>query len=254
MSRQRQRGKGAWIWGRRVVTETLEAGRWPILELLLADRRDDRLSSAHKLAEELGVPVSVVADELLEERCSSDLHHGFAARVGDYPYAEAETVLAKARASPLYVLLDGIQDPYNFGAIVRSAEVLGVDGVFISGARQAPVTGHVARASAGAVNHVNIVRVDNLVEMVMGLRRSGVRVLAADRESFEPPWACRLAGAVALVVGNEGHGVGADVIDVCDGQVGIPQRGSVESLNAAVAVGILLYEADRQRREVADDG
>ena len=174
------------------------------------------------------------------------------ARVGEYPFGSLEEMLEDAGSLPLWLLLDAVQDPHNLGAILRSAEILGVDGVVVSG-DHAAINGHVARSSAGAVNHVRIARAENLVGLVMRLRRDGVAVLAATAEESVAARACDLSGPVALVVGNDCYGVAADELDVCDGRIGIEQSGRIESLNAAVAAAVLLYEVDRQRRD-AEDG
>lgn len=260
MVRRSRRGKantgdggnrpGAWVWGRRAVFETLRAGRWPIRDLWLSDRIEEaELAEVKKMAQAWDVDVVVAPAESLAERCHSREHQGFLARVGEFPYEDPDRLLAEDREeSALFLLLDSVQDPFNLGAIIRSAEVFGAGAVFVSGDRQAPVTGHVARSSAGAINHVRVARTVNLVTLVMQLREAGVQVLCAAAENARPAREYDLAAPVAIVLGNEGHGVGIDVMDLCDGRIGIEQRGNIESLNAAVAAGVLLYETDRQRR------
>lgn len=263
MVRRSRRGKanggdganrpGAWVWGRRAVFETLRAGRWPIRDLWLADRIDEpEVIEVQKLVRAWDVEVVIEPAESLAERCQNRDHQGFLARVGEFPYEEPEQLLTGSgvdgEGSALFLLLDSVQDPFNLGAIIRSAEVFGVSGVFVSGDHQAPVTGHVARSSAGAINHVRVARAENLVTLVMQLRRAKVQVLGAAADGARPAREYDLAGPVAIVLGNEGYGVGGDVMDICDDRIGIEQRGNVESLNAAVAAGVLLYETDRQRR------
>ncbi len=241
---------GDWIWGRRVVVETLRAGRWPIRDLWLADRVEvGEVAEVKRLAEPLGIDVQIAGSDALRQRCHTSEHQGYLARVGLFPFENLETLMETSSTSSLWLLLDSVQDPHNLGGILRAAEVFGVDGVVVSGRNHAPVNGHVARSSAGAVNHVRIARSDNLVSLVMQLRRQGVKVVAA---MADDPVAARtqdLVGSTALVVGNEGHGVEDDVLAVCDGKIGIEQAGHTESLNVAVATGVLLYEVDRQRRE-----
>jgi len=243
---------GEWIWGRRVVLETLRAGRWPIRDLWLSERVEAEVGDEVRgLSAELGVEVQPADAEAIRARCHTDQHQGMLARVGEFPFRGLEELLEAAGDRPLWLLLDAVQDPHNLGAILRSAEILGVDGVVVSG-DHAPINGHVARSSAGAANHVCIARSDNLVGLVMRLRRDGVAVLASSALVSEPARSCDLSGPLALVVGNEGHGVAEDVLEVCDGRIGIEQSGRTESLNVAVATGVLLYEVDRQRRDAGD--
>lgn len=239
-----------WIWGRRVVVETLRAGRWPIRDLWLADRVEAaEIEEVKRLAEPLGLDVQIADGDALRQRCHTSEHQGYLARVGPFPFEDLETLLESAQAPALWLLLDSVQDPHNLGGILRAAEIFAVDGVIVSGHNHAPINGHVARSSAGAANHVRIARSDNLVTLVMRLRQQGVRVVAAMTDGPVAARAQDLARPTALVVGNEGHGVEDDVLAVCDGKIGIEQSGRTESLNAAVAAGVLLYEVDRQRRE-----
>jgi 23S rRNA (guanosine2251-2'-O)-methyltransferase len=203
-----------------------------------------------RLARGQGVDVQQVDTESIRARCHTDQHQGVLARVGEFPFWSLESMFLEARVPPLWLLLDSVQDPHNLGAILRSAEILGVDGVVVSG-DHASISGHVARSSAGAAAHVRLAQSENLVALVMQLRREGVTVMAATSEGSLAARNCDLSGPMALVVGNEGHGVAEDVQEVCDGRIGIEQSGRIESLNAAVAAGVLLYEVDRQRREAA---
>jgi 23S rRNA (guanosine2251-2'-O)-methyltransferase len=243
---------GDWIWGRRVVLETLRAGRWPIRDLWISEGVDaDVADEVRRLAAGLGVEVQQADAGAIRARCHTDQHQGVLARVGEYSFRSLESLLEEAADPPLWLLLDAVQDPHNLGAILRSAEVLGVDGVVVSG-DHAPISGHVARSSAGAANHVRLARSENPVALIMRLRREEVTVLAASSEESPAARGCDLAGPLALVVGNEGHGVAEDLLAVCDGRIGIEQSGRIESLNVAVAVGVLLYEVDRQRRDAQD--
>jgi 23S rRNA (guanosine2251-2'-O)-methyltransferase len=241
-----------WVWGRRAVVEILQAGRWPVLELHLADRLPaDEAESARQLA----ASVDVVAEpiERLAQLCGSQEHQGYVARMPPFPYDDA-AALAGSPGASLWLLLDALQDSYNFGAVLRSAEVFGADGVFVGPSRQAEVNSLVARSSAGAVNHVRIAKAPDLVELAARLRRQGVRLVAASEKSPRPVHACDLNVPTALVIGNEGTGIRPELLAACDEHVTIPQRGRVGSLNAAVAAGILLYEARRQRDAQTDPG
>jgi 23S rRNA (guanosine2251-2'-O)-methyltransferase len=169
---------------------------------------------------------------------------------GDFAYADVSAILAAAAAAgeaPLVVLLDGITDPHNFGAIVRSAEVLGAHGVVIPERASAPVTPGVVKASAGATERSRIARVRNLLRAIDALRAEGVRVLGAGAGEGTRLDETDLRVPVGLVVGAEGKGMREAVARRCDGLFHIPQRGAVASLNASVAAAIALYEAARQR-------
>ena len=158
-----RRGKGkkkllgshqrCWVWGRNAVKETLRAGRWSIHELYLADRLPpEELESARELALRSEIAVSVESGDALTRRCRSAEHQGYLAKMPPYPYEDAESLLRRRPSHALYAILDSIQDPHNFGAIIRSADVLHVDGIFVGQTRQVEVTSLVARSSAGAVS------------------------------------------------------------------------------------------------------
>jgi len=168
--------------------------------------------------------------------------------MGPFPYDSADALLAARPAVPLYAVLDRVQDPFNFGAILRSAEVFGVDAVFIGRDEQAPVTSAVARSSAGAVNHIPIAVAEELCVLLAQLQRAGIVCIATAPEAGTELPVCDLTRPTAFVVGNEGSGVAAALLGGCDARVRIPQHGRVGSLNAAVAASIVFYEARRQRR------
>lgn len=237
-----------WIWGRNVVTETLDAGRWEIVELRLSESLPPaELAQLRDTAERRDIPLFVESHEALRKRCHSAEHQGLLAKMTEFPYAEAEAVLADRPVAPFYVILDGIQDPYNFGAIVRSAEVLGAVGVFIAREQQVGVTSLVARTSAGAVNHVPIARVDDLPALARRMLDLGQTLIAATEAAGTPLFDCDFRGPAAIVIGNEGRGIRDELLKLCTAHVSIPQTGRVGSLNAAVAASILFYEAARQR-------
>jgi 23S rRNA (guanosine2251-2'-O)-methyltransferase len=189
---------------------------------------------------------------LVAELAGEGVHQGVLAIAGQFRYVTVNDILkaaAQAGEPPLLVLLDGITDPHNLGAIVRSAEVLGAHGVVIPAHRAAPVTAGAVKASAGATERVRIAEVVNLLKAVAGLREAGVRVLGAGAGSGERLDRVDLRGPIALVVGAEGKGMREAVARRCDGLFHIPQRGVVSSLNASVAAAIALYEAARQRSD-----
>jgi 23S rRNA (guanosine2251-2'-O)-methyltransferase len=239
----------SWIWGRHAVLEILEAGRWPIQELVLSDALDaDTLSRARDLADALGVQVKTESPDRLRELARTTEHQGLIAKMKPFQYASMDTIsdLVKSKQKAISIaVLDRIQDPQNFGAIVRSAEVLGIDAVLISDTHQAEVTPAVARASAGAVNHIPILRVSDLATAAAKLKEMGFTLLGAtekgeslSKENFD-------TNRIGIVLGNEGDGISPELLDSCDTHIQIPQQGKIESLNVAAAAAILFYEAAR---------
>jgi len=201
-------------------------------------------------ARDAGVRVERVTRERLASLADGGVHQGVVAELRGFEYAELQDILDAAEASgrpALVVVLDGIQDPHNLGAIVRSAHALGAHGVVIAKDRAVPITGVVAKASAGAVEHCPIARVVNISRALEELKEAGLWTAAADPESKEPLWSAKLDGPLALVVGAEGAGVREGVLKHCDFRLGIPMAGQVGSLNASVSAAILLYEVARQR-------
>ena len=158
------------------------------------------------------------------------------------------SVLAAAKPRPLFGILDGMQDPHNFGAVIRSAHVLGVDALFVPSRGQVEVTAQVARSSAGAVNYLRIAQADDLLSLASQLRSRAIRLIGASQNAARPIFACDLTTPTAIVIGNEGSGIRPELLEACDELVIIPQFGALESLNAAVSAGILFYEAQRQRQ------
>ena len=257
MERHR-RGKGkqallgnhqkCWVWGRNAVLECLAAGRWPILDLYLsATLPSAELGTAAALARQAGLTPRVEPPEELVRHCHSTEHQGYLARMAEFPYSDEANVLRGAGEAPAYAILDGVQDPFNFGAMVRSAEVFGLNGVFIGEHGQVGVTSMVARSSAGAVNRLPIVRVAVLEELAARLTAQGVRLVAASEKADRPLTACDFKGPVAIVIGNEGVGIRPALLAACHTTVTIPQSGRIGSLNAAVAASIFFYEIRRQR-------
>ena len=237
-----------WIWGRHVVLETVRAGRWPVLELLIGDRLDQELADeALGLAEQRQLPAMVTSDAELTRVCRTAEHQGFAARMAPFPCLTVAELTSSLPANAALAVLDRLQDPFNFGAIIRSASTLGLDGIIIGDREQSDISSQVARSSAGAVNHLPIARAESLLRAVDDLRSRGFQVVAASEKSDVPLFSADLRLPTVLIIGNEGRGVSADLLSRCDLSVGIPMSGRVGSLNAAVAAGILFYELRRQR-------
>ena len=183
--------------------------------------------------------------EELERLCGSPEHQGVVAEVDPYPYADPGTLLAAEDA--LVVVLDEIQDPHNLGAVCRSAEVAGASGVVIPERRAAAVTPAVAKASAGAVEHVPVARVRNIADWLKGAKEAGAWSYGATAEAEVVYTDVDWKGRAVLVLGSEGRGLRPRVASSCDQLVSIPQRGKLESLNASVAAAVILFEAARQR-------
>ncbi len=243
----------SWLWGRHPVVEALEAGRWPVAELYLSSALSpDAAGHAATLARGMGALVETVLPERLRELAHAEDHQGYLARMGPFPYAAVGGVLEDARlcgdgAPPLFLVLDAVQDTFNFGAIIRSAEALGARAVFVGATGQAGVNSLVARASAGAVNRIPVAETDDLPGLARTLRERGVFVAAADEKEGVPCAGCDFRRPSALVLGNEGRGVGAALAAECDGRVRIPMAGGIASLNVAAAAAVLLYEVWRQK-------
>ena len=236
------------IWGRNVVTETLAAGRWEILDLHLSAGLDSQeLDEARALAVRRGLAPVILPPEKLTHLCRSSEHQGYVARMTDFPYSDEEEACAGLPKRSVVAVLDSVQDPYNFGAILRSAEILGLHAVFIGEKEQVGITSMVVRASAGAVNRVPVVRVPDIIPLAARLGARGMRLVAASEKADTPIFQCDFSGATAVVIGNEGRGVRPELLALCHATVRIPQVGKIGSLNAAVAASVFFYEILRQR-------
>lgn len=183
--------------------------------------------------------------EELERLCGSPDHQGVVAEVDPYPYADPSALLRRPNA--LLVALDQVQDPRNLGAVCRSAEFAGAAGVVIPERRAAEVTAVACKASAGAVEHLEIARVRNLADWLAAARAAEFWIWGADAEAEKPPWEFALTGPTVLVLGGEGKGIRPRVASACDGSLALPRAGKVESLNVSSAAAVLLFEAARQR-------
>ncbi|MFY9563398.1 MAG: 23S rRNA (guanosine(2251)-2'-O)-methyltransferase RlmB [Limnochordia bacterium] len=232
-------------------------GRQPVLELFRAGQAVNQIYVASgakhgpvqvilQLARERNVPVKMVKPSFLDSLSAGEKHQGIAARIAPVRYLELHELLA-ADKPRFYLVLAGIQDPHNLGSLIRSAEVFGASGVIIPKHRACAVTPAVAKASAGAAAHMPIARVTNIAAALGELKRAGCWVVGADMDG-EICYRQNLNLPIALVVGGEGKGLPRLVKDTCDFLVRIPMYGSISSLNASVAGGILLYEIARQRQ------
>lgn len=237
-----------WLWGRHSVIELLRADRWHPIELgMSADLPTNVAREVRAWAGRHNCPVeSWTADEI-EDRCRASDHQGLIARMPEFPYHSVEELLPTLPASGWCVLLDGIQDPFNFGAILRSAEVLGASAAFVGGDQQCGVTAQVVRSSAGAVLHLPLARGESLNQIAKSLKSRGFQLCGASEKATQTPSEVDFRQPTCLLIGNEGRGISPELLALCDQTVAIPQAGKVGSLNAAVAAGILCYEIGRQR-------
>ena len=228
------------VYGKRPVVEALRSGRRKVFEVIDAVG-DEEVANA---AGARGVSVKRASRQRVEELAWGGVHQGVAARVEPYPYSGLEEILSIP--DPLVLVLDGVTDPRNLGAVLRAADGAGASGVVIPRDRAVGVTAAAVKASAGASEHVLVARVTNLRRAVDKMKEAGLWVYAAEAGGT-PYTELDLAGAVALVLGSEGRGVRRLVREGCDGTVSIPMLGGVESLNVSVASAVLLYEARRRR-------
>ncbi len=222
--------------------EALRSQNVTVNTLICEKSKNDSITA---LARQKGVKIQYVEKSVLDKESIDGKHQGYVADVTEFSYCEVEDILAES-SEPFIVILDGINDPHNFGSIIRVCECAGVDGIIIGRNRQVAVTDTVARCSAGAVSHVKIARVTNVNLAIKTLQNAGVWVYACDMDGQEITSA-NLKGSVALVIGGEGSGVSKLTRELCDGIVSLKLKGKVNSLNASVACGIAVYEVVRQR-------
>jgi len=234
------------IYGINPVLEALRAGR--VRELRVGERADDRLKQLLALADAGGVPVRRVPSDTLDRESRRGVHQGVVAAIEEADEYSIEEIVSGASAAPLVVVLDGIEDPHNLGAILRTADAAGVDGVVIQSRRAASRGGVAAKASAGALAHVRIAEVVNIARAVDELKEAGVWTVGLAAEAPDSYNAIDLTLPTALVLGAEGAGLRRLVRERCDRLASIPMRGHVGSLNVSVAAGVVLFEAVRQRR------
>lgn len=239
------------VEGRRAVLEALRGER-EISRLLMADGIDlgPQLSEVVVLADEHDIPVEAVSKNELERVSHTGKHQGIIAIIADPRYSTVEDMLLLADERgevPLIVVLDGIQDPHNFGAVARTANAAGAHGVVIPERKAAGVTPGAVRASAGVLEHVLVAREPNLTRTVKYLGQLGLQVIGLDADAPISLYQSELTGPLAIIVGSEGQGMTDAVRKECTQLIGIPMYGEVASLNASASAAIVLYEAIRQR-------
>lgn len=237
------------IEGKNAIFEAFNAGRGIKKLFVLNGIKDDKVNGLINDVKRTGTIVKFIDRDELDKMAETKSHQGIIAEVEDYKYVEVSDILEYARTKgedPFIILLDEIEDPHNFGAIIRSAECVGAHGIIIKNRNQAMVTATVVSASAGASEYMKIARVNNLSKTIEELKQDGLWFACADMDGT-PMTKTNLKGSIGLVVGNEGSGVSRLVKEKCDFIVKIPMKGHIDSLNVSVATGVLLYEINRQR-------
>ena len=238
------------VEGRNAVLEAFRSGK-TIDRLFVLDGCKDgpvqtilREAKKHK-----DTVISFVKKERLDQLSETGKHQGVIAYAASYEYVEVEDILDRAREKgedPFVIILDGIEDPHNLGAIIRTANLAGAHGVIIPKHRAVGLTATVAKASAGAINYTPVAKVTNIAQTIEELKDKGLWFACADMGG-ETMYKLNLKGAIGIVIGNEGSGVSRRVKEKCDMIASIPMKGDIDSLNASVACGVLAFEVVRQR-------
>ena len=237
------------IEGRNPVIEAYRSGKTIDKLFVLDGCQDGPVKTITREARKQHTIISYVSKERLDQLSETHHHQGVIAIAADYDYATVDDILAKAREkgeAPFVFLLDGIEDPHNLGAIIRTANLAGAHGVIIPKHRAVGLTATVARTSAGALNFTPVAKVTNLGATMDELKKEGLWFVCADMKG-EIMYRQNLTGPIGLVIGNEGEGVSRLVREKCDFTASIPMKGDIDSLNASVAAGVLAYEIVRQR-------
>ena len=249
MEKEREGEESLLIEGRNAVIEAFRAGKTIEKLYIQEDLDNGPIQTVKREAKKAGVRVEYVSKERLNRLGESSKHQGVVAKAAAFSYAEVEDILRTAREkgeAPFIFLLDGIEDPHNLGAIIRTADLAGAHGVIIPKNRAAGLTATAVKASAGAVHYIPVAKVTNLRKTMEELKEEGLWFVCADMNGT-PMYDLDLRGPIGLVIGAEGDGVSRLVAESCDLIASIPMKGHIDSLNASVAAGVLAYEIVRQR-------
>mgnify|MGYP000497825123 CR=1 FL=1 len=237
------------IEGRNAVLEAFRSGKTIDKLFVLDGCQDGPVKSIVREAKKQATIITYAPKERMDQMSSTGHHQGVIAFAAAYEYAEVEDLLKAAEEKgepPFLFLLDGIEDPHNLGAIIRTANLAGAHGVIIPKRRASGLTATVARTSAGALNYTPVAKVTNMAATIEELKKRGMWFVCADMGG-EVMYRLNLTGPIGLVIGNEGEGVSRLVKEKCDMTASIPMKGNIDSLNASVAAGVLAYEIVRQR-------
>lgn len=237
------------IIGKNPVLEALQSGR-PINKIIISDQLNKNTErELHQMAKKANTIIQKVPKKRIDQ-LSKGRHQGIIAYVTAYDYATIEEIVENARRKeqlPFIIILDEIEDPHNLGAILRTADATGVHGVIIPKRRAVGLTETVAKTSAGAIEHIPVARVTNIAKTIDELKEQNIWVVGTDEEGSKDYRTLDGDTAIALVIGNEGKGISRLVKEKCDWTIHLPMKGSIPSLNASVAAGILMYEIYRER-------
>lgn len=244
------------IIGRNAVSEALRSGREIDTLLVSKGERNGSIGQIIAKCRELQVVIKEVDRKKLDQICGGAVHQGVAAFAASHEYASVDDIFALAEErgeKPFIIVCDELEDPHNLGAILRTAEATGVHGIIIPKRRNASLSYVVGKASAGAVEYVPVARVSNIAQTIDELKEKGIWFYAADMDGQD--W-CSVDydGGVGLVIGSEGRGISRLVKEKCDFTVSMPMKGKINSLNASVAAGVLMYEVARQRAGIKAKG
>lgn len=237
------------ITGRNAVNEALKSD--VTIDRLAVARglKDSQANNLINIAKSKGIRITFLDKEILDKESKGAKHQGFIAEITDYKYSTVEDILQDASdkgQDPFIIILDGVEDPHNLGSVIRVAECGGVHGIIIARHRAVSVNETVIRVSAGAAAHVKVARVSNINDVIRDLKEKSIMVFACETGG-DNLYKTNLKGAIALVIGGEDSGVKRLTKQLCDGIISLPMFGEVNSLNASVACGAVIYEAIRQR-------
>jgi 23S rRNA (guanosine2251-2'-O)-methyltransferase len=238
------------VIGRNSVIETLKGDRTIETLYISNNKLEGSISIIIGLAKEKRVLIKEVDKRKLDSMCDGGVHQGVIAKVTPYKYSEVSDILALAEERgepPFIVILDEVEDPHNLGSIVRTAELFGVHGIIIPKRRSASVSATVYKSSVGAIEHVKIAKVTNLNAAIEELKLKGIWVYGADIRAEEYSYQADFSGPCAVIIGNEGRGISKLTVQKCDKLIKIPMVGKINSLNASVAGGIIMYEVLKGR-------
>ncbi len=236
------------VFGRHATVEALQARRGNKL-FIQEDLKSHNIEELKLLAKEFSVPIVWAPKSRLDEMTNKENHQGIVMKITPYEYLSLGELLAKTKdkENRFFLILDSIMDPHNLGSIMRTADAVNVDGIIIPKHRAVGITPVVVKTSTGAVEHVPVARVTNLSQTIKKLKEDNVWIFGTDMEGTDyTKW--NVAGDIALVIGNEGKGMGAALKKEMDEMITIPIDGHIQSLNASVAAGLLMYEVHRKRR------
>lgn len=239
------------IEGRNSVIELLESGRDVNKIFIQSGERHGSINKIIAMAKERKILIAEMSKEKMQQMSQTENYQGVIAIVPPFDYVDVEDILLEAKSrqeEPFVVLLDGIEDPHNLGSIIRTAETAGVHGIIIPKRRAASVNSTVNKVSAGAVEHMKIARINNMVDTIKYLKEQGLWICGTDMDTKTYYYDQDLTGPIGIVIGSEGFGMSRLVKENCDFLVKIPMKGKITSLNASVSAGIVMYEAVKQRR------